>query len=49
MGGVGIRHVVICCCGIEMYFSVWRLAPRISYTYVYIYSFLLFVFPENQV
>ena len=31
MGGGGIRYVVICCCGDEMYCSAWRLAPRISY------------------
>ena len=30
-GGGGIRYVVICCCGGEMYCSAWRLDPRISY------------------
>ena len=30
-GGGGIRYVVICCYGGEMYCSAWRLAPRISY------------------
>ena len=30
-GGGGIRYVVICCCGGDMYCSAWRLAPRISY------------------
>ena len=29
-GGRGIRYVVKCCCGGEMYCSAWRLAPRIS-------------------
>ena len=33
-GGGGIRYVVICCCGGEMYCSAWRLAPRISYMYI---------------
>ena len=27
----GIRYVVICCYGVEMYCSAWMLAPRISY------------------
>ena len=30
-GRGGIRFVIICCYGGEMYCSAWRLAPRISY------------------
>ena len=30
-GGGGIRYVVICWCGGEMYCNAWRLAPKISY------------------